>query len=73
MCIYEQSGTEDDEEFEGVSKAIDGYVVMSGYTYGTWSATNAGSMDFVATLMDANANRPWEYQVRSKLVPGENV
>lgn len=71
LYAREQSGTEFDEEFTGAAIGIDGSVVMSGYTFGNWSATQAGGdddMDFVAMSMDIDGNILWEYQVGNKSV-----
>lgn len=76
MCAPEQSGTEFDDEFEGVAIGIDGTAVLSGYTYGSWAATQAGDdedMDFVAMSMDADGNILWEYQVGRKSVLREYI
>lgn len=69
MCVSGQGGTIFDEQFEGAAFGTDGSVVMSGYTYGSWSATTEGDdddMDFVAMSMDANRNIMWTYQVGAK-------
>ena len=34
----------------------DGSCVLAGYTDGNWSATNAGSYDFMAIKLDANGS-----------------
>ena len=69
MCVAGQGGTIFDEQFEGAAIGTDGSIVMSGYTYGNWSATTEGDdgdMDFVAMSMDANRNILWTYQVGAK-------
>lgn len=65
-----------DEQFEGAAIGTDGSVVMSGYTYGSWSATKEeddDDMDFVAMSMDANGNILWTYQVGSKVISNGNT
>lgn len=42
----------------------DGSSVLAGYTEGNWSATNAGSYDFMAVKLDVNGSIVWEWQVR---------
>lgn len=42
----------------------DNSVVMAGYTYGDWNATNAGSRDFAACKLDADGTLLWKWQVK---------
>ena len=47
----------------------DGSVVLVGYTYGSWSTTNAGYYDCVAIKLNANGTMLWTWQVNSNVNP----
>ncbi|CAN0358747.1 unnamed protein product, partial [Ectocarpus fasciculatus] len=61
-----QDGTPYDDSFEGVATGIDGTsVVIAGYTFGTWAATQAedeDDMDAVGMSMDGDGTLLWTYQ-----------
>lgn len=66
LVALNQSGTEFDEEFYWAANSIDGFIMMSGFTYGSWAAAEKGGSDFVAMSMDADGNMLWKYQVGSQ-------
>lgn len=68
-CAPIQEGTEFEEEFASAAIGINGSVVLSGYTYGSWAATQVGTendRDFVAMSINAERDVLWTYQVRVK-------
>ena len=37
--------------------------MLAGETYGNWSGTSTGSLDFAAVKLDANGTEVWRWQV----------
>lgn len=42
----------------------DGSSILGGHTYGDWSTTNAGWLDFMVVKLDVDGSVLWEWQVR---------
>lgn len=58
-----QDGTSLSDGFFDVAANDDGSMVLAGYTWGSWNATNKGSADFVAVKLDSDGSIVWSWQV----------
>lgn len=61
-----QSGTNEDEEINGVAAGSDGYVVLCGYTRGNWSGSNDGNWDLAAVKLNEDGQELWRLQVMKR-------
>ena len=64
ICIFHQEGTDADDVLTDTIEAVDGNVVVAGYTSGSWSNIDDGWNDVaVAKLNVDDGEVIWSYQV----------
>lgn len=68
-----QGGTPQYDKFEAADTAIDGSIVVAGFTCGNWTGTKNISgddlCDFAAMAIDAKGTPLWSYQVKALGMP----
>lgn len=63
---FRQDGSDYNDVFFAAAMGNDGSIVMTGYTDGSWNATNAGgdgTIDFAAAKIDADNGVLWRWQI----------
>lgn len=62
-CLFEQDGTNSDDEWKSAGVTTGGSIILAGYTDGGWVKSEEGESDFAAMSLDPGGRTLWSYQV----------